>query len=83
MRRRQAGLTLLEVMIAITIMVLMMTLAWTTIRNTAETRTSVEAYEERNHELRMALDRVVARLRVDMYISRERRHRRKHTRARC
>ena len=59
-RRAQAGLTLLEVMIASAIMVVMMALAWRTIRNTSEARRTFEKYEERNHELRMAMGRVVA-----------------------
>ena len=58
-RSPQAGLTLLEVMLAIAILAVMMTLAWKTIANTSETKKVFEAYEERNHELRMALSRVV------------------------
>jgi len=58
-RSLQAGMTLLEVMIAIAIMVIMMTLAWKTIANTSENRKIFEKYEERNHELRMALGRIV------------------------
>jgi prepilin-type N-terminal cleavage/methylation domain-containing protein len=61
MRRRyiQSGMTLIEVMIAIAILVVMMTLAWKTIANTSETKKQFERYEERNHELRMALGRIV------------------------
>jgi prepilin-type N-terminal cleavage/methylation domain-containing protein len=59
-RRAQAGLTLIEVMIASAVLVMMMTLAWRTIRNTSETRRSSATYQERNHELRMAMGRVVA-----------------------
>jgi len=58
-RRPEAGLTLMEVMIASAIMVTMMALAWRTISNTADSRRTFEAFEERNHELRMALDRMV------------------------
>lgn len=58
-RARQAGLTLIEVMIAIAIMALMMALAWTTIRNTQAARSSMEDYEQRNHEIRAAMGRVV------------------------
>jgi type II secretion system protein J len=58
-RRPQAGMTLLEIMIAIAIMVVMMSLAWKTIGNTSESKRVFERYEERNHELRMALGRVV------------------------
>jgi prepilin-type N-terminal cleavage/methylation domain-containing protein len=59
-KRSQAGLTLIEVMIALAIMAMMMALAWTTIRNTQEARTSIEGFEERNHELRAAMSRVVS-----------------------
>jgi prepilin-type N-terminal cleavage/methylation domain-containing protein len=58
-RRPQAGLTLIEIMVASAILVIMMSLAWRTISNTSDARRNFEAYEERNHELRMALDRVV------------------------
>jgi prepilin-type N-terminal cleavage/methylation domain-containing protein len=58
-RRLQAGMTLLEVMIAVAILVIMMSLAWKTIANTSETKKVFEKYEERNHELRMALGRIV------------------------
>jgi len=60
MRRAQAGLTLIEVMIASAVMVMMMTLAWRTIRNTSDTRRSSATYQERNHEIRMAMGPVVA-----------------------
>jgi prepilin-type N-terminal cleavage/methylation domain-containing protein len=60
MRKPQAGLTLLEVMIASAIMVVMMALAWRTISNSADARRGFEKYEERNHELRVAMGRVVA-----------------------
>ena len=59
MRARQAGLTLIEVMIAIAILVVMMSLAWRTIANTGESRRRFERYEQRNHELRMAMNRIV------------------------
>ncbi len=58
-RDPQAGMTLLEIMISVAVMAVMMTLAWTTISNTSQSKRTFEAYEERNHELRMALGRVV------------------------
>jgi prepilin-type N-terminal cleavage/methylation domain-containing protein len=58
-RSPQAGLTLLEVMLAVAILAVMMTLAWKTIANTSDTKKVFEAYEERNHELRMALGQIV------------------------
>ncbi len=59
-RPRQAGLTLIEIMIASAVMVIMMALAWRTISNTSDARRTYEAFEQRNHELRMAMARVVA-----------------------
>ena len=58
-RNLEAGMTLLEIMLAIAILVVMMTLAWKTIANTSESKKVFEHYEERNHELRMALGRIV------------------------
>lgn len=57
-RSPHAGMTLLEVMLAIAILTIMMTLAWKTIANTSESKKVFEQYEERNHELRMALGRI-------------------------
>jgi type II secretory pathway component PulJ len=59
-RNPQAGMTLLEIMIASATMVIMMSLAWRTISNTSDSRRTFGKYQERNHELRMALGRVVA-----------------------
>ncbi len=59
-RRPAAGLTLIEVMIASAVMVIMMALAWRTISNTSESKRTFEAYEQRNHEMRMAMGRVVS-----------------------
>ena len=61
-RNPQAGMTLMEIMIAIAILVVMMTLTWKTIANTSESKRTFEKYEERNHELRMAMGRLVADL---------------------
>lgn len=58
-RRPQAGLTLIEVMIASAILAVMMMLTWSTISNTSEARRTFETFEERNHEIRMALQRIV------------------------
>lgn len=59
-RASQAGLTLMEVMIATAVLVIMMTLAWRTIISTSNSRKTFEQYEEYNHELRMAMGRMVA-----------------------
>ncbi len=58
-RSARSGLTLIEVMIASAVMVMMMALAWRTISNTSQSKRTFEKYEERNHELRMAIGRVV------------------------
>lgn len=58
-RDPQAGLTLIEVTMASAVLAIMMTLAWRTISNTSNSRRTFEAFEERNHELRMAMGRVV------------------------
>lgn len=58
-RNSQAGLTMLEVMIASATMVIMMSLAWRTISNTSDSRRTFGKYQERNHEIRMALGRTV------------------------
>ena len=60
--RRQAGFTLIEVMVASAILIVMMVLSWTTISSTSRARQTFERFEERNHELRMGLGRVVADL---------------------
>jgi prepilin-type N-terminal cleavage/methylation domain-containing protein len=66
---RQSGMTLIEIMISTAILVVMMTLAWTTISSTGDVRRTFIAVEERNHELRIALARVVADLEA-AYLSR-------------
>ena len=58
-RNSQAGLTMLEVMISSAVMVIMMALAWRTISNTSDARRNFGKYQERNHEIRMALGRAV------------------------
>jgi type II secretory pathway component PulJ len=55
-------MTLMEIMIAIAILVIMMTLTWKTIANTSQSKRTFEKYEERNHELRMAMGRLVSDL---------------------
>jgi prepilin-type N-terminal cleavage/methylation domain-containing protein len=67
--RRQAGMTLIEILIATAVLVGMMAMAWTTISNTGEVRRTMIGVEERNHELRIAMARVVADLEA-AYLSR-------------
>jgi len=57
-RTSQRGMTLLEIMIATAILVAMMSLVWSTVSNTSKARTTFDDFEERNHELRMALSRI-------------------------
>ncbi len=59
-RHPQSGLTLIEVMISTAVMAAMMMLVWRTVSNTQTARTTFEGFEERNHELRMALARISA-----------------------
>jgi general secretion pathway protein J len=54
----QAGFTLIEVMISLTIMAFMMTIAWSTTSSSSQARRHFEAIEERNHEIRVALGRM-------------------------
>jgi prepilin-type N-terminal cleavage/methylation domain-containing protein len=61
-RDPQAGLTLLEILVAITILAFMMMLVWTTTSRTGQTKRTYEQLEERAHELRVGLARVVADL---------------------
>ena len=53
-------MTLLEILIATAILVAMMTLVWSTVSNTQHARDTFVGFEERNHELRMALTRIAA-----------------------
>lgn len=59
-RGRQRGFTLIEVMVASAILMVMMVLTWQTIRSSTRSRQTFETFEERNHELRAGLGRVVA-----------------------
>jgi general secretion pathway protein J len=63
-RRRFAtrGMTLIEIMIAMAILGLMMVLAWSTLKSASDARTTYTAIEERNHEIRLGLARLVADL---------------------
>ena len=60
----QAGMTLIEIMIAIAILSLMMLLAWSTTSNTFNAKSRFEGLEDRNREIRNGLGRVVADLEV-------------------
>jgi general secretion pathway protein J len=59
MRRSQRGMTLIEIMISLAIIGAMMAMAWTTISSASNARNSFLVIEERNHEIRVALARMV------------------------
>ncbi len=57
--RRQRGFTLLEVMISLTILSFMMIIAWSTLSSSVRAQRTFEQIQERNHEVRIALARMV------------------------
>lgn len=59
---RQRGMTLIEIMISLAIIGFMMAMAWSTISNASNARVTFVALEERNHEVRIAMARMVADL---------------------
>lgn len=68
-RDPERGMTLMEVMIASAILVFMMALAWRAIGDTSTARRNFEAFQDRNHEYRMAMARLVADF-EEAYLSR-------------
>ncbi len=52
------GMTLMEVLLALAIVSTMMLLAWSTIQATAQVKVSVEDFQSRNHEIRVAMARM-------------------------
>jgi prepilin-type N-terminal cleavage/methylation domain-containing protein len=67
-RHSQSGMTLLEIMIAIAIMVAMMTIGWRTISTSSQASREYAGFAERDQELRVALDSVVTDF-ESMYLS--------------
>ncbi len=62
MRRRageQSGMTLMEIMVSMAIMVSMLTIAWSTFSGGLSLKRDSEAINERFHELRVAMARMV------------------------
>ena len=55
----QRGMTLVEIMISLAIIGGMMAMAWSTISSAGQARNNFIAVEERNHEIRVALARMV------------------------
>lgn len=60
MRKGQSGMTLIELMLSLSLISLMMFLAWSTTRGTARIKTGLEETQLRNHEIRVAMARMVA-----------------------
>lgn len=58
-RRGQSGLTLVELMLSLGLLALMMFLAWSTTRGTIEIKKGLEQTQVRNHEIRVAMSRMV------------------------
>jgi general secretion pathway protein J len=57
--RRAAGFTLIEVTIALAILAFMMVVAWSTTSASSRAKREFEAIEQRNHEIRVAMARMV------------------------
>lgn len=66
--RRQAGMTLIEVLIAMAMVSFMLVMAWSTTSSVADAQKYFEDVQERNHEIRVALNRMARDL-SSAYIS--------------
>lgn len=64
----QAGFTLIELMVAITIVAMMMTIAWGTTQQTIRAKKHYEKVQERYREVRVAMNKIVRDLSM-AYIS--------------
>lgn len=58
-RLRQGGLTLVETLIAVSILAVMTTLVWGSFNDTFHAKTTIEANAARYHSVRLALERMV------------------------
>jgi len=58
-RHSQSGMTLLEIMISIALLAMMMTIAWSAVVSTSHVKKVVEKSQERNHEIRVGMARLV------------------------
>lgn len=58
-RRAESGLTLVELMLSLSLLALMMFLAWSTTTGTMRIKKGLEANQSRNHEIRVAMSRMV------------------------
>ncbi len=59
---RQRGMTLVEVMVAMAILAAMMMLTWQSFRSTAQAKMEADRIQDREHEIRIAMNRMVADL---------------------
>ena len=62
MKRSRAGLSLIEVMVAVAVLGMLMTLVYSGFVQTANNKKRVERRLDRNHEIRMGLERVAREL---------------------
>ena len=61
-RRAQQGFTLIEVMVSLTILAFMMVIAWSTTYTASTVKQRTELIDERNHELRVGMNRIATDL---------------------
>jgi len=61
-RRAQRGVTLIEVMVAMTIIAIVSTLLYTGFTQTANNKKRIESEMDRHHEIRMGLERIAREL---------------------
>jgi type II secretion system protein J len=66
--RNQAGMTLIEVLIAMAMVSFMLVMAWSTTSSVADAQKYFQDVQERNHEIRVAMNRM-ARDIASVYIS--------------
>ncbi|GAB4509223.1 MAG: type II secretion system protein GspJ [Haliangiales bacterium] len=66
--RAQAGMTLIEVLLATAILGFMLVMAWSTTAAVVDAQRYFETMQERNHEIRVALDRMAKDI-ASAYIS--------------
>ena len=64
----EKGMTLMELLISMAILSMMMWLAWSTSSGTAQIKRGIETSQQRNHEIRLSLSRLVSDL-SSAYIS--------------
>ncbi|MBW2260765.1 MAG: prepilin-type N-terminal cleavage/methylation domain-containing protein [Deltaproteobacteria bacterium] len=69
MRRREAGFTIMEIMVAIAILAMVSTLIWTAFAQTSRAKKVVETTNDRYHQIRIAMRRICSDL-SQAYLSR-------------